>query len=74
MVTLGGSIGLVPIDARQGDLVCLLLGCNVPLVLRAVGGCNHKVVGGCYVHGIMEGEAMEGLGAGQSRVEEIVLC
>lgn len=74
MVTLTGFIGLVPIDARQGDLVCLLLGCNVPLVLRAVGDCYQKVVGGCYLHGIMEGEAMEGIEGGQTPVEKIIIC
>lgn len=74
MVTLKGFIGLVPIDARQGDVVCLLLGCNVPIVLRAVEKQHYKVVGSCYLHGIMEGEAMEWRKVGQSQIEEIVLC
>lgn len=74
MVTLNGSIGLVPNDAQQGDVVCLLLGCNVPIVLRAVEQNRYKVVGSCYIHGVMEGEAMEWLKGGQNHVEEIHLC
>ncbi len=74
MVTLDGFIGLVPTDAQQGDVVCLLLGCNVPMVLRAVEDRQYKVVGGCYLHGVMEGEAMEWLREGRSHVEDVVLC
>ena len=74
MVTLDGMLGFVPHDAQQGDSIFVLLGCNVPIILRAVGKGHHKVVGGCYLHGIMEGEAMERLEAGQSHIEEIVLC
>lgn len=73
MVTLNGSIGLVPIDAQRGDIVCLLLGCNVPLVLRAAENQHYNVVGNCYLHGIMDGEAMEWLKGAQSCIEEIIL-
>ena len=74
MVTLGGMLGFVPHYALQGDSVFILFGCNVPIVLRAVEKQHYKVVGGCYLHGIMEGEAMERLEAGQRHVEEISLC
>ena len=74
MVTLEGFIGAVAHEARRGDVIFLLLGCNVPIVLRAVGNNRYKVVGSCYLHGIMEGEAMGPLEAGQSHIEEITLC
>ena len=74
MVTVNGFIGFVPVDAEQGDVVCLFLGCNVAMVLRAVENLYYKVVGSCYLHGIMEGEAMEWLKEGQRHIEEIVLC
>ncbi|KAM7192089.1 Heterokaryon incompatibility protein (HET) domain containing protein [Rhypophila sp. PSN 637] len=35
MVTSTGILGMAPRRARKGDLVCVLLGCNIPLVLRA---------------------------------------
>ena len=74
MVTLEGLIGFVPHEARPGDVVSLLLGCNVPILLRAVDNHRYKVVGSCYLHGIMEGESMGPLKAGQSHTEQIILC
>ena len=74
IVTLDGMLGFLPHNAQQGDSVFILLECNVPIVLRAVGNGQYKVVGACYLYGIMEGEAMERLEAAQSQVGEIVLC
>ena len=28
------TLGLVPADAKKGDLICILYGCSVPVVLR----------------------------------------
>lgn len=50
-------IGLCPCGAALGDLICIVLGSEVPLVLRS-SGSEYLLVGGAYVHGIMDGEAM----------------
>ena len=55
--TEGGFIGLGPPHCNPGDRVCILFGGEVPFVLRPVGGC-YQLVGDAYVHGIMEGEAL----------------
>ena len=34
--TAGGRLGLVHKDAKEGDLICILYGCTVPLILRRV--------------------------------------
>jgi hypothetical protein len=34
--TAGGRLGLVHEDAKEGDLICILYGCTVPVVLRRV--------------------------------------
>lgn len=51
-------------DVREGDLICIIFGCSVPVVLRKVstgGGNSHfEFIGECYVHGMMDGEALEG--------------
>ena len=73
-MTLKGFIGAVAHEARRGDVIFLLLGCNVPIVLRAVGNDRYNVVGSCYLHGITEGEAMGPLKSGQSHIKEIILC
>jgi hypothetical protein len=55
-------IGLAPTDARVGDLICILYGCSVPVILRpqTVDGRDVWIlIGECYVHGLMDGEAME---------------
>ena len=65
-----GLIGLCPDTARVGDVVCILLGGEVPYVLRTFGGKiaknadddlivvgrHFELVGEAYVHGIMDGE------------------
>ena len=58
MFTHEGYIGMAPDDARKGDIVCLLLGCRLPVVLRKRTEGGYRLVGEAYVHGIMKGEAM----------------
>ena len=55
-----GYIGLAPEFSRAGDNVCIILGCQTPLILRSDGRGTRKVIGQCYVHGVMEGEALLG--------------
>ena len=62
-----GYIIVVPKFTRKDDIICLIFGCEVPFVLRPVSdtssgneGCV-ELVGECYVHGMMDGEAL-GLG------------
>ncbi|KAK2006747.1 HET-domain-containing protein, partial [Colletotrichum eremochloae] len=51
--------GLCPPDSRKDDLICILFGCSVPVILRkAPDGCM-TLVGEVYVHGKMDGEAVE---------------
>jgi hypothetical protein len=55
--TYPGYFGLVPTAAQVGDLVCLLLGGDAPVVLRRDEADGLYIyIGDCYVHGIMYGE------------------
>jgi hypothetical protein len=56
--TNSGYIGLVPGYAQEGDEVCVVSGARVPFVLRAQG-TFYSLIGECYVHGIMDGEALK---------------
>ena len=58
--TKEGRIGLVPNVCLKGDLVALFLGADVPFVIRPVDARLFVVVGECYIHGIMNGEAFQG--------------
>ncbi|KAM5349851.1 hypothetical protein ACJ41O_006356 [Fusarium nematophilum] len=55
-----GYIGLAPLATAVGDEVCVLLGGNVPYVIRQEGQ-RYRFVGECYVFGIMDGEVLDGL-------------
>jgi hypothetical protein len=57
-VTSKGYIGLVPPKTEVGDKVCILFGGRTPFVLRDAGGGKHVLVGECYIHGMMDGEAL----------------
>ncbi|KAI1422581.1 heterokaryon incompatibility protein-domain-containing protein [Xylaria sp. FL1777] len=51
-------IGLVPIASNVGDHIFLFKGSRVPVVVREDNG-RLLVVGDCYIHGVMNGEAFE---------------
>ncbi|KAK6067534.1 arylsulfatase [Seiridium cupressi] len=82
-LTLNGYLGLAPDIVREGDIVAVLSGGEVPFLLRPLTGdevdqtsmgtslCpkNHdppakthngyRLVGECFVHGLMAGEAVD---------------
>lgn len=53
--TKTGYIAMVPKNVQRGDVVAVLLGCNFPVLLRP-SGRYFRVLGECYVHGLMNGE------------------
>jgi hypothetical protein len=57
--TKGGYIGIGPPGVREGDLVTVLHGINVPVLLREAGS-HFVLVGTCCVAGMMDGEAVKG--------------
>ena len=56
--TTRGFIGLGPRSIRPGDSVCIFGGGRVPFLLRKDGD-HHRLVGESYVHGLMEGQAID---------------
>ena len=65
-ISMKGAVGLAPWDAEKGDIICVLLGCRFPVVLRPMGpsGNYYVLVGEAYVEGFMDGEAIVGLEEG----------
>lgn len=53
------KLGLAPLWTLPGDVVCQIVGCNIPIVLRRQSDGNYKFIGECYVHGYMDGEMIE---------------
>jgi len=66
-VTGDGRLASVPVGAQRGDCIVVLGGCDMPAVLRPCGD-GYKFVGGCFVDGLMKGEAVVGL----ARIEDKV--
>ena len=55
-----GYIGLAPRAANPGDCISVLLGSDLPLVLRSKENNQYQVLGPCYIQGFMTGEALLG--------------
>ena len=55
---------MIPIKSEPGDILVVLDGAKVPIVLRPVQGDDleekFQVIGGAYVHGMMDGEGFMG--------------
>jgi hypothetical protein len=45
---------------KRHDLIVILLGSDVPFILRYVDNDQYRLVGEAYVHGVMQGEAILG--------------
>jgi hypothetical protein len=74
VTTETGYLGLLPEAARPGDVIAILLGCNCPMVLRPHGISFYRVIGECYVHGLMDGEILGQRGGKDNLLREFVLC
>jgi hypothetical protein len=66
------NMGLASREIREGDIICIPLGCCHPIILRKEE--NHYInLGEAYVDGYMYGEAMEMLERGELKLEEFEL-
>ncbi|KAK4508517.1 hypothetical protein PRZ48_002256 [Zasmidium cellare] len=63
-ITSRGYYVLGPKSMRRGDVICVLFGGKVPFCLRPIG-TRYLLVGECYVHGLMDGEAMTMMDRGE---------
>ncbi|KAL2883447.1 hypothetical protein SGCOL_001129 [Colletotrichum sp. CLE4] len=57
--TSGGFIGLGSECLQMNDSIWIVPGSRVPLIFRKKGPSHHRLVGGAYVHGVMQGEAVK---------------
>lgn len=77
--TTRGSMALVPPLTKENDIFFIPLGAQTPVVIRNFGreqdmktrktGSIYKLVGECYVHGMMNGEMM----GDRLNIEDMVL-
>lgn len=61
--TKEGLIGVGPAELRINDCIYIIAGGQVPFVLRPSSSVSNintfELVGDCYVHGVMDGEAVD---------------
>jgi hypothetical protein len=74
ILTKAGYLGLAPKHTREGDLVTILGGAQVPMVLRRDKSepSRFSFVGEAYIHGIMDGQAVQGEVLSNSQMLEIL--
>ncbi|KAK3316604.1 heterokaryon incompatibility protein-domain-containing protein [Apodospora peruviana] len=68
-----GLLGVGSGYLGNGDVVCVPLGCDTPIVLRALGNGEYKFVSDAYVCGYMDGRAIEELDERRKELQEFVL-
>ena len=73
-ITAEGHPGLFPSGTEIGDEIGIILGLDIPVVIRECAKANRRraqqkylLVGECYVHGLMDGEGLD-----EGEMEEIV--
>jgi hypothetical protein len=64
-------MGLGPAKIYEGDLICIIFGCQYPLLLRETGDAYH-LVGEVYIYGMVRGEMMAEFEAGKFTEETFV--
>lgn len=72
-VTSKGYVGLGPEMVQEGDVCSALFGSEAILILRSVQAGQHKVVGGCTIAGLMEGEISQGWNRGDLQERSFTL-
>lgn len=55
-VSKAGYVGLGPMAIEPDDEIFIILGHDVPLVLRDAGNGQYRLIGEPYVYGVMDGE------------------
>nr|POE64905.1 heterokaryon incompatibility protein 6, or allele [Quercus suber] len=65
-----GYLGLAPHGSREGDVVFVVRGADVPFVLRPQSDGAYELIGEAYVQGIMDGEA---LGGGIGMAQDVMI-
>ena len=72
LITGQGYVGWAPRCTRNGDKIFVLLGCGTPVILRPHGDA-YKLIGECYVHGIMYDKVIDDLEEGKHQLQDVTI-
>jgi hypothetical protein len=81
MTTDKGYLGWAPDNiyggpdeqTKKGDLIAIVFGCSTPLAIRPYGEF-YQILGEAYVQGLMDGEVITALEAGQYTTHNFAFC
>jgi hypothetical protein len=78
-ITKAGFFGIGPGILREEDPVVILLGADVLFIIREKEKCGdnfggYALIGECYVHGLMTGDAIRAWGGPDGDLKDITLC
>jgi hypothetical protein len=73
-LTSRSHVGCGPALMQVGDVVAVLFGARVPFVLRQQQDGRYRLIGDCYVHRMMDGEAIRGCIGGELEGKMFELC
>ena len=60
-LTTNGFMGFSPKATAPGDDICVFFGNDVLFVVRLLPNRHYRLIGECYIYGLMHGEVMKGL-------------
>jgi hypothetical protein len=74
--TASGYVGVALCDLRAGDEIHILVGCAMPVALRPSIRCHgcFELLGGVFVPGLMDGEAVTEHHANEKKIGDVTLC
>lgn len=58
---------------ESGDLVCLLMGCSAPVILRKQVDNSYAFIGDCIFSEFMNGECMDGVKDGKYTLQSFCM-
>ena len=59
--------------SEAGDVIFILIGCDVPVILRPQKDGTYQLIGECYFHGFMKGEAINAVQRNEYGIETVTL-
>jgi len=73
LISESGNLDIGINTLEEGDLICILLGCQWPVILRPHGR-QYLVLGNSYFEGYMYGRAIDEMEEGKFKLQDFELC
>jgi hypothetical protein len=72
-VTEGGRLGLGPPAIKPLDICAVIIGAQIPSILRSSSPGRYRLVGEAHIYGTMDGEILKKMEGGELKLEPLIL-